>query len=311
MTRRLGVSGTRSRHLRLGAAAALVSWLLLLQPVAAESYDPFAYDLRVAIEPFAFQAGVSQSAFGSAARIEYGLLRMLDIALDGRVGLLNARKGDDVTAWQARGTLSFHLVQSVREQELYGVVHPADTAVIGAGVSTDRPPEVPISEVMRTGSTAPYDPDPSLRGAMRNTHSLRLGAAYAQMQQRARPEVELRARNRLTLVHLGYAYATYWNLAASVSGKREVGYRRFYGDVLLTASPWVDAEPNRTRDGTRLNFQPIGLRVGMQGSLAGFVPSAAGVGFAYDLELGLYPGRGGLEGFLFVALGVALDAATR
>lgn len=293
------------------AALAVAALLLLPQPVAAESYSPFAYDLRVALQPFVFQAGVSQSFFGSAARIEYGLLRVLDIAVDGRVGFFNARKGDDMTAYQLRGTLTFHLVQSVREQELYGVVHPADTAVIGGGVGTDRPPEVPINEVMRTGSGVPHDHDPSLRGAMRNTHSLRLGAAYAQVQERARPDVNLRARNRMPMAHVGYAYATYWNLAPSVSGKREVGYRRFYGDILLTASPWVDVTPDRTRDGTRVNFQPLGARVGMQGSLAGFVPRAAGVGFAYDLELGLYPGRGGLEGFLFVALGVALDAATR
>jgi hypothetical protein len=290
----------------LGAAV-----MLLPQPAAAESYDPFAYDLRIALQPFAFQAGVSQSFFGSAARIEYGPVRFLDIALDGRVGFFNARKADDVTAYQVRGTLSFHLLQSVSEQELYGVVHPADTAVIGAGVGTDRPPEVPINEVMRSGGSGPHDPDPSLRGAMRNTHSLRLGAAYAQVQQRARPDVNLRTRNRVPMAHVGYAYATYWNLAPSVSGKREVGYRRFYGDLLLAASAWVDAEPNRTREGTRLSFQPLGVRVGMQGALAGFVPRAAGVGFAYDLELGLYPGRGGLEGFLFVALGVSLDAATR
>ncbi|HTU60212.1 MAG TPA: hypothetical protein VMF89_17300 [Polyangiales bacterium] len=296
---------------RWGAALAFFVLSLLPQPAAAESYDPFAYDLRIALQPFVFQAGVSQSFFGSAARVEYGLLRVLDVAVDGRIGFFNARKADDTTAYQVRGTLSFHLVQSVREQELYGVVHPADTAVIGAGVGSDRTPEVPINEVMRTSSAAPYDPDPSLRGAMRNTHSLRLGAAYAQVQERARPDVDLRTRNRMPMVHFGYAFATYWNLAPSVSGKREVGYRRFYGDVLLTASPWVDAKPNRTRDGTRLNFQPLGVRVGMQGSLGGFVPRAAGVGFAYDLELGLYPGRGGLEGFLFVALGISLDAATR
>jgi hypothetical protein len=203
------------------------------------------------------------------------------------------------------------VLQSVSEQELYGVVHPADTAVIGAGTASDHPLEVPISEVMRTGLSAPYDPDPSLRGAMRTTHSLRLGAEYTQQLQRARPDVDTRTRNRLPMAHVGYAFATYWNLAPSVSGRRELGYRRFYGDVLLAASQLVAAKPERTRDGTRITFQPLGLRVGMQGSLGGFVPNAAGVGFAYDLELGLYPGRGGLEGFLFVALGVALDFAAR
>jgi hypothetical protein len=301
------------------ARLARVAWIALawffgcLQPplAAAENYDPSAYDLRVAIQPFAFQAGVSQSFFGSAARIEYAPVRLFDLALDGRIGWFNARKADDVQAYQLRGTFTFHLVQSVHEQELYGVVHPADTAVIGAGTASDHPLEVPISEVMRTGSSAPHDPDPSLRGAMRNTHSLRLGAAYAQLQQRARPDVNQRTRNRLAMVHIGYAYATHWNLAPSVSGKREVGYRRFYGDILLAASPWVEAQPERLRDGTRVTFQPLGVRVGMQGSIGGFIEHAAGIGFAYDLELGMYPGRGGLEGFLLVGLGLSLDAATR
>jgi hypothetical protein len=285
---------------------------LLFPPLAAaESYDPFAYNLRIALEPFAFQAGVSQSAFGSAARAEYGLSRRLDVALDGRVAWFNATESDNIHAYQLRGTVTFHVLQSVAEQELYGVVHPADTAAIGAGTAMDHPMDVPINEVMRSGSPNPYDPDPSLRGAMRTTHSLRLGAAYAQLLQRARPDVELRTRNRLPMAHLGYSFATYWNLAPSISGKHEVGYRRFYGDLLLTLPDLVDAQPDRTRDGARVTTQLLGLRMGMQGSLAGFFASAPGVGFAYDLELGLYPGRGGLEGFLFVALGISLDAATR
>lgn len=277
----------------------------------SETYDPFAYDLRVALEPFAFQAGVSQSFFGSAARIEYGLLRRLDVAVDGRLAWFNASQKDELYSYQLRGTLTFHIAQSVSEQELYGVVRPADTAAIGAGTASDHPLDIPISEVMRSGSPTPYDPDPSVRGAMRNTHSLRLGAAYAQILERARPDVDARARNRLPMLHLGYAWATYWNLAPNVSGKRELGYRRFYGDLLLTASQLIDVSPERTRDGTRINSNLFGVRVGMQGALEGFFQQAAGLGFAYDLELGLYPGRGGLEGYLFVALGIALDAATR
>lgn len=277
----------------------------------SEVYDPFAYDLRVAVQPFAFQAGVSQSFFGSAARIEYGVLRVLDVALDGRLAWFNATERDSAYSYQLRGTLSFHIGQSVSEQELYGVVHPADTAAIGAGTATDHALDLPVSEIMRSGSPTPYDPDPSVRGAMRNTHSLRLGAAYAQLVQRARPDVDARARNRLPMLHVGYAWATYWNLAPKVSGKRELGYRRFYGDLLLTLPQMIDVSPERTRDGTRINTNPIGVRVGMQGALEGFLREFAGFGFAYDLELGMYPGRGGLEGYLFVALGVALDAATR
>ncbi|HET8934701.1 MAG TPA: hypothetical protein VFN67_14730 [Polyangiales bacterium] len=310
MQRPKHVRAARSAAIGLAALACLGAFACP-SLAAAESYDPFAYDLRVALQPFAFQAAVSQSSFGSAARIEYAAAHVLDIALDGRMGFFNSRKADDVSAYQLRGTLTFNIVQSVAEQELYGVVRPADTAVVGPQIGADHPLEVPISEVMRSGQGVPYDPDPSLRGAMRNTHSLRLGAEYAQIQERSRPDDTLRSRNRVAMGHLGYAFATYWNLAPSVSGKREVGYRRFYGDILATSSKLVDATPDRLRDGTRVTLQPLGMRVGMQGSLAGFVRSAPGVGFAYDLELGLYPGRGGLEGFLFVALGIALDAATR
>jgi hypothetical protein len=298
------------------ARLTVLAWLALSAVgsrahAAPETYDPFAYDLRIALQPLAFQAGVSQSAFGSAARIEYGIFRVLDVAVDGRIGWLNATQSDDVHAYQLRGTLSFHFLQSVTEQELYGVVRPADTAAIGAGTASDHPLDLPISEVMRTGAPGPYDPDPSLRGAMRNTHSLRLGAAYAQLVERARPDVNAHTRNRLPMAHIGYAFATYWNLAPSISGRRELGYRRFYGDVLLATSELVDASPERTRDGTRITFSGVGLRVGMMGALAGFLRGAPGVGFAYDLELGMYPGRGGLEGFLFIALGASIDAATR
>jgi hypothetical protein len=55
----------------------------------------------------------------------------------------------------------------------------------------------------------------------------------------------------------------------------------------------------------------VGARLGMQGAIEGLLESAPSLGFAYDLELGAYPGRGGLEGYLFLAFGAAFDVATR
>ena len=294
-------------------------WLALVGALSAgasaradvQADDPYAYDLRFAVEPLAFQAGVSQSWFGSALRVEYAPARIFDLALDGRVAWLNANQVADVRAYQLRAGFSFHIAQSVREQELYGTVYPADTAAITGGTAADHPLDLPISEVMRTGSPAPYDRDLTLRGAMRNAHSLRLGTAYAQLVERTRPDVSGVTRNRLPVLHAGYAYATYWNLPASVTGRRELGYRRFYADVLLTTLSMTHAQPDRTGDGTRLEFQPLGIRMGMQGAMQGWVQKLPALGFAYDLELGLYPGRGGLEGYLFLALGAAIDVATR
>ena len=57
------------------------------------------------------------------------------------------------------------------------------------------------------------------------------------------------------------------------------------------------------------DFFPLGLRIGMDGTLAGFWKSPGGVGLAYSLEVGALPGRRGLEGYLFIGLGLSLDAA--
>ncbi|MET0386279.1 MAG: hypothetical protein ABW321_09995 [Polyangiales bacterium] len=295
----------------------LCSLCLLVVPLrvhASRPGDPFAYDLRVALQPLAFQAAVSQSWFGSAARIEYSPLRFLDVSLDGRVAWLNASQGALLPhSYLARFGLAFHIVQSVRQKQLYGTVYPSDTAAIspnGIGVAQDLM-EMPSSNRLRTGLENPYDRDPNLTATMRDVHSLRVGAAYTKILQRARPESDRRALNELPFAYVGYSFGTHWNLVADVTGKREVGYRRFYGDVLLTTSDLNDAEPRVRSNGERIDFRPLGARAGMQGALEGLLQDFPSFGVSYDMEIGLYPGRGGFEGYLFFALGVAIDAATR
>jgi hypothetical protein len=51
--------------------------------------------------------------------------------------------------------------------------------------------------------------------------------------------------------------------------------------------------------------------MGVEGTMAGLFDDEPGIGLSYQLELGAYPGKGGLEGYLFLALGVAIDAITR
>jgi hypothetical protein len=116
----------------------------------------------------------------------------------------------------------------------------------------------------------------------------------------------------MALLQLGYSYSTHWNLVAQVTGKREIGYRRFFFDAMLTTAGLTKTYPTRTSDGkSALSFVPVGARVGMQGAMEGLLEQMPSLGLGYDVELGAYPGRGGIEGYLFLALGVAYDVPTR
>lgn len=300
--------------LRSLARAALSCALLLPAGLARADEDaPRAgLDLRVALSPVAFQAAITQSWFGSALRVEYAPVRLVELSADGRVAWLNANHGNGLHGYTLRAGLSIHLAQSVQQRPLYGTVYAADTAAVGgAGIGSDQDLQVPASERLRTGMSAPRDIDPTLQAEMRSTHSLRLGAAYTQLLERARSDVDAVTRNRLPVAHLGYAYTTYWNIPERVTGRRELGFRRYYGDLLLTLPSLGSAAPERTPDGARIAARPVGGRLGMQGTLGGLFAGAPAVGFAYDLELGVYPGRSGLEGYLFLALGIALEAGAR
>jgi hypothetical protein len=296
---------------------ALSAWLLAAAvPVRADARpgDPLAYDLRMSLSPVAFQAAVSQSWFGSAARIEYGVSSRLDIGLRGRIAWWSAIGEKGTRSYSLQLGFVYHFDQELEDETLAGTVYPGDTpALQGPGSSgTDQDlMDIPVSERMRGGDIAPKDYDRTAVAAMRKLQSIRFGIGYVQVVERLLPEGARGARNQLPLLHAGYGWGTHWNLPADVTGQREVGYRRFYIDALLTLESLTTSTPERTSTGAKADFFPLGLRIGMEGTLAGgLIAAAPGVGLGYDLEMGAYPGRGGLEGYLLLALGVALDFAT-
>lgn len=274
--------------------------------------DPFAYNLRLALQPLAFQGGLTQRWFGSSARIEYGPVRWFDLLLDGRFSWFSANENINTLNYLARAGLAFHVSQTVREQALVGTVYPADVPAITTSVGSDQDMRgLPVGEKLASGSKGPRDRDVTLSAAMRSMHSLRVAVAHTRITERAHPDPDAWTRNRLWMLQLGYSYGTHWNLVTAVTGKREVGYRRFYADLFVTTSGLTKADPDRTPAGGRLNFVPVGGRVGMQGALEGLIEGAPSLGLAYDLELALTPGRGGWEGYLFLAMGLAFDVSAQ
>src|SRR6185295_5498729 len=204
-------------------------------------------------------------------------------------------------------------------EPLEGTVHPADYAApSGRGnVGTDSDLDAPISS--RLGGPALHAPEHASSdesGPIRTTHSIRLGYHLGRTVQRGRPDTVMgESRYFLDTVHalyLGYGFGQAWNLSAATVGERELGYRRFYADVLLTLDPLVDAEPLATPDPAdgEIALLAVGGRLGMQGSIDALIASLPGFGFAYTLELSALPGKSGFEGRLLIALGIELDGTT-
>jgi hypothetical protein len=121
--------------------------------------------------------------------------------------------------------------------------------------------------------------------------------------------------SKIPLLSLGYGWGTHWNLPATVTGQTEIGYRRFYLDVLATLPSLVSQKPLfggtwGANYGKQVRL-PVGARIGMEGSIDALVRSVPGMGFGYSLELGVLPAPDAVEGYLFVGLGMALDFITR
>lgn len=281
--------------------------------------DPYAYDLRIGAFPVAFQAGISQSHFGSAARAEFDVARHVGVQLAGQVPWLNVAGQKDPHAWALRAGIVLHLEDEEQLEPLSGTVYPEDTPVVGGpGPGTDEQFEVPASQ--RLGGprmTLPGNDEREGKAPMRSVHSIRAGYDLVRAVERGRPDNEDGSTryylNTLHALYAGYGWGSHWNLNPTAGGgERRVGWRRFYVDALLTL-PALD-DTKRVSASTppgEPDFFPVGLRIGMEGAIGALLHGAPGVGFGYSLEIGALPGKSGFEGYLLVGLGLELDFATR
>lgn len=294
----------------------LFAWLSLWsEPVVAqrEPDDPYSYGLRTALFPVAFQAGISQSHFGSAARGEIDLGRRIVLQISGQGGWLNVTGETGPTTFALRAGVIVHVVDVEEATPLAGTVYPEDApAVGGRGPGTDSDLDVPVQSKLGGPRLKLPDADRTLTAKLRNVNSLRLGYDFARAVERARPDAldgsQRKLLNRIHAVYLGYGWGAHWNLsAAAAGGAPQVGWRRFYVDALLTLPGLVSATPIGTAATGEASFFPVGARIGMEGAIGALLRSAPGVGFGYSLELGALPGNSGVEGYLFVGLGLALD----
>jgi hypothetical protein len=280
--------------------------------------DPYRYDLRVGVFPVAFQAGISQSRFGSAARVEYDVARHVSLSLSGLVPWLNVAGEKDPRGYGVRAGLSLHLIDDEVLEPLSGTVIPEDTpAVGGPGPGTDQEFEMPVSQRMGGPRMSMPNDDRDAKAPMRSLHSIRVGYDLTRAVERGRQDNEDGTANHfLNTFHsfyAGYSWGEHWNLNASAGGgERRIGWRHIYVDAIFTlpALNTIKAVgPNPPK--TEPDFFPVGLRLGLEGSIAALIHAAPGVGFGYGLELGALPGYSGFEGYLTVALGLQLDFATR
>lgn len=306
--------------------ALAVALLGLALPAAAAgqavSHDPRAFDVRVGLFPVAFQAGMVQSHFGSAARAEIDVLSHLSLGGFGRVGWLRFGKRADEPVYTAGALVHLHLVELVEEQGLSGTVYPEDAPNAGGGYPTGGDDTVGLTASQKLGGPRLSLPevDRSLSALMRTTHSARLGYTYTRLalQRNAEDEVlseadtdYLYVDNRMHAFSLGYAWSTHWNLHTGEDGDREVGFRRVYGDLLFAPEALAKTKRFYTYYGEDdPEIGAWGLRIGIEGTTAGFWSLLPGAGLAYSLELGGYYGEGHVAGYLFLALGLSLDLAT-
>jgi len=297
--------------------------------------DPYRYDLRVGLFPLAFVAGVSQSSFGSGLRGEIDVTRRLVLQLSGRLPWLEVAGRKEPPGFALRAGLIVHLRDAVELSELSSAVVTQDAPSPGQRrVGTDREADrkVGVATSDKLGSPRMSQPDRREgRAPVRHVQSLRLGYDLTRAIERARPPIPSRdpridlevedslsdnTRYELNTLHalsLGYGFGSHWNISPATAGEREVGWRRFYIDALLTLEPLVEHEPVAAADriAEPTSFMPVGVRIGMEGAIEALLRDAPGVGFGYNLELGALPGYSGLEGYLLVGLGLALDFSTR
>jgi len=284
--------------------------------------NPYAYDLRLGLFPVAFQAGVSQTQFGSALRAEVDLSRRFMLSAAARVPWLVLVGDAGSQGFAVRADVAWNFVDRVDSEPLVGTVYADDTPVVSAQVGSDF--DVPVSQRLGSPRFKPPDADRDHQASIRSVHALRLGYDFVRSVERDTQSApnnllptgedasDLLYQNTIHAFHLGYAWGKHWNLSPASVGKREIGWRRFYLDALLTLDPLADSKPlgqARSLPQTKRDFFPVGVRLGMEGSIAALLRRTPGLGFGYSLELGALPATSGVDGYIFVGLGLAFDVA--
>ena len=287
---------------------------------AAAQSDPRTYDLRFALMPLTFQPGISSSLVGSAARVEVDPAAPWTLQLQGRVPWLTAAGRDAEPALRPslRAGLFVHVVDDVSREAEEVTVRPQDASVVSAPVMEAGHDVRTVQQ--RLGSPRMRYPgddgSPGRELGVRHMQSLRLLYDYAQAVERLLPrsdDANRHALNRLHTLALGYSFGSQWHEPPGLENEGYVtGFKRYYLDVLLSAAGMgkvTALQPTDERDEAR-HF-PIGVRLGLEGALCGLVNDWPGLGMAYTLELGVLPGQSGVEGYLFLALGLEFDVALR
>ena len=298
------------------------------RPWDAES-SPYAYGLRLSLMPLTFHAGISQSRVGASGALELDVLRILTVGADIRLPYANVaglKRGFSV---EGGAVVHFHLLNEVAEEPLVGSVYPQDVPpVAGSGLGgTDQDLiDIPVNQKLGGPRLLPPERDTTLRVAVRNVHSVRLGYRYLRSVQ-AVPEMvptdgasdppsesveaSVPLLNRMHALSLGYGFGQHWNLVPSqAAGRCEVGWKRYYVDLLVTFDGLVETNRLGPQPSEQADLITVGARLGLAGStLGGDLEFWRGLGLAYRLELGLLPGKPGLEGYLFLGLGAQLDFA--
>jgi hypothetical protein len=257
--------------------------------------NPLAYDLRIGVFPVVFQGGQSQSWFGSALRAEYGVHPRFDVGVNGRfawgpVAGQPSRHG--LQTYSAGIGLVWHIHQLLQREQLVGTVYPANPPMIaGPGPGTDHDLEMPVHQ--RLGDAPIVLDHPDGETVVRRVHSLRLGLGYARLvsgSSAGQPVI-----NGMPILHAGFGWGTHWNVDPSVTGKAEIGFRRYYIDLLVTLPSLTSYRVLDQQPQLHPGLFPGGVRIGMEGAIDAFYRAIPGFGFAYSLELGLMPGRPGLD----------------
>ncbi|MDH5670796.1 MAG: hypothetical protein OEZ06_01520 [Myxococcales bacterium] len=290
-------------------ARALLAALLVLPASSVQARppqdDPYAYDFRSGIFPVTYVGAVTQHYLGTAARAELDFGRRVTLQLGGRIGWHGLNGPKSPLGFHGRLLLGMNVYDGEVREPMAGTVYPEDPPPAGVGnPATDQDLEVWTSEKMKGPRLTLPEREGDRLVSLRRVHSLRVGAEYVRSIQ---PGGRLLTGPALVL---GYAFGTHYNLSARAAGSMEVGFRRIYIDLMSMHESITEQRSLSGGNLPELNLFPLGLRIGMEGTIAAFWPKVPGVGFAYGLEIGLLPGDERLESYLMLNLGLALDAAT-